>query len=169
MSKFERKTELTSFAIFSDGSFDPKSKRGVGAYCILPGPLEIVKMEFSVESCARLELLAVLWALESFMIHIEQTSMLSLYTDSRTIAELDGRRAKLTANHFKSRRTGELLSNGDLYRDFFAICDEIRSKTEMEIIWVKGHTPSEGRTREQEIFSQVDHAARVALRELLPS
>lgn len=155
----------TTSEIFADASFDPRSRRGVGACCISS---EIITKEFSTTSCARLELVTVLWALKVFEdLSNDPINKLTLYTDSKTLVDLAARRPKLEANNFSSRRNGKELSNGDLYQEFFAVCDRLRLKLELNIIWIKGHTPSTGRTQEQAIFSKVDHAARAELRRLL--
>ena len=141
-----------------------------------------ITCEFAAASCARLELLAVLWALEQFEIRRQgrhptflgahknnALPTLSLYTDSQTIANLTARRGKLKAKNFLSGRTGLPLSNGDLYQHFFTVYDRLSLEFALEVFWIKGHTPKHGRSDQDTIFAQVDVAARNSLRALTAS
>ena len=113
--------------------------------------------------------MTVLWALEHFEQNYQAlvnstTTELSVYTDSKTIAELSARRTRLEQAQFKSGRTGMPLSNGDLYQKFYMLTDRLKVIVKLEFIWVKGHSKRQTQTREQAIFSRVDHAARSELR-----
>ena len=152
---------------------------------------EPITCDFAAASCARLELLAVLWALEQFEIRRRsnhstlcsrdsrdpsvgtyknnEIPTLSLYTDSQTIANLTARRGKLKAKNFLSGRTGLPLSNGDLYQHFFTVYDRLSLEFSLEVFWIKGHTPKHGRSDQDTIFAQVDVAARNSLRALTGS
>lgn len=170
--------------IYSDASFDAATKRGVGACLVLlQGPLAKATeaagtlpftQEFPVASCARMELVAVLWALDLFekclfdngerSLAAVDAAAIVLYTDSKTVAELHKRRVKLEAKDFTSGRTGGKLSNGDLYQKFFAIVDRLSLNAALEVVWLKGHTPKALRTRQHKLFATVDQAARAGLR-----
>ena len=161
-----------SHEIYSDSSFDAATKWGVGACLVfVQGPFERASeaipttKEFSVASCARLELTTVLWALEFFEERLADAGgPVVLYTDSKTVAELHTRRAKLEAKDFTSGRTGAKLSNGDLYQKFFEIVDRLSFEVTLEVVWLKGHTPRALRSRQQKLFATVDQAARAGLR-----
>ena len=156
------------FFIFSDGSFDANSGVGIGASLpltqteLLKPAAPIQTKLFHPKTIARLELINLLWALENFA-REHQAGSLALVTDSKTIAELKERRTKLEEANFQSKRTSLPLTNADLYRKFFDACDKLNPT----IIWVKGHSPKEKRGDLQQIFAQVDRAARRALREYL--
>ena len=106
----------TDVRVFTDASFDPATRMGVTGYLVVPKKHEaslppIVTQIFYETHCARLELEAVLCALRV----ISRDSKIQVFTDSKTISGLTERRAKLTKNDFKSRRTGAPLSSADLY------------------------------------------------------
>lgn len=167
----------SSFELFTDGSFDPQSGLGVGAYLLLDGTnghaqsSTVVTKAIATTSCARLELKTLLWALDEFQTFylaecLTQRTDLIIYTDSKTIVELDSRRARLEEKNFASGRTGLPLSNGDLYQDYFRLRDHLSSRCQIRFFWVKGHSKKDTQTREQALFSRVDYQARKALREL---
>ena len=177
--------------IYSDGSVNPKLKVGVGAIAIISHELSLIaekptdlplhfKLPIALRTyhdvtCAKLEIIAVLWALKEFESQKNTSSLkntrpltpLIIYTDSKTVAELPGRRAKLEKNEFNSRRTGERLSNGELYIEFFEIWDRISYCFDVKIQWLKGHTPKSERSRIQLNFAEIDQAARAELRKVL--
>ena len=105
------------------------------------------------------ELEAAIWALES----TESGRDVRLYTDSQTIADLPKRRNKLEVRQFRSRKTGNLLSNAHLYQRFFEALDE----RQVTISWIKGHKPSAQKTMEDLHFQRVDRTVRQLLRSLI--
>lgn len=108
-------------------------------------------------SIARVELLTVLWALSD----VGPLPGVNLFTDCQMIENLSGRRAKLEAANYKSKRTGLSLANADLYQKFFEVYDEVHPV----IHWIKGHTATSRQNEFHRVFSFVDRAARKALRE----
>jgi ribonuclease HI len=151
--------------LFSDASFDPSSSLGVGAFVALNGTEWRDKTPFTIQTkvipeknIARLELVTALWALES-----AEHCRICLVTDSKTIVDLPNRREKLQSRHFQSLWTLHPLANADLYVKFFEVCDRLKPN----LIWVKGHSPRGAQGDLEKTFSQVDKAARRALREYL--
>ena len=127
--------------------------------------LEIQTMMFCSKTITRLELVTALWALESF--EKERKAGLPgsvvLITDCKTIADLPQRRGRLEAANFQSKRTSLPLASADLYRKFFDAYDKLYPT----VTWISGHSPSGQRGELQQIFAQVDRAARKELRNYL--
>ncbi|EDY82286.1 hypothetical protein VDG1235_1906 [Verrucomicrobiia bacterium DG1235] len=151
--------------LFTDGSSDPCSKVGFGAMLILAvkDSRSLDELKAGVQTCrfhptssSRLELETLLWALDS--LGGEKGEVL-VYTDSQTIVGLPERRERLEANAFCSRG-GRALKNGELYRKFYDAMDEY----DCAFVKVQGHGRSEGKSREERVFSLVDRASREALR-----
>ena len=120
----------------------------------------------------RLELTTVLWALRHFKNNFHRKKANRSYypdvrivSDCKTIEDLPSRRDRLEKCAYKSNRTGELLSNADLYKKYFLLYDEIKP----EIIRVKGHSASRQHTIIQRLFSHVDKTTRAELRALKAS
>ena len=120
----------------------------------------------------RLELITVLWALNLFKKSFPERranracySGIRIITDCKTILDLPSRRDRLQKVEFKSKRSGKLLSNADLYKKYFLLYDEIKP----EIIWLKGHSSSQYHDAVQSLFSHVDKTTRARLREFKKS
>ena len=163
---------MSSFALFSDGSFDPTTKIGVGAYLLVPlSYLETSRediehhrlveslrfKEFVETSSTQLEVETSLWALEE--VAHKSAKPLRLYTDSQCVAGLLGRRARLEATQFISKKTQQELNHASLYRRFYEFYD----KMNFEVIKVAGHQRKTDHDTIQRLFSIVDQEARKAL------
>jgi hypothetical protein len=161
-------------SIFSDASFDPKLKIGVGAILIISDPhefetfdpqhLDIQTRLIEEPNIARLELTTLLWAVDVFN-ETPAASFhpnLNLFTDCRGVSNLLERRAKLEKKFFKSNRTGELLSNADLYQRFYRMVDAMHPS----ITWMQGHAAASTIEHDpvQRIFSYVDKESRRVMR-----
>lgn len=72
---------------------------------------------------------------------------------------MENRRAKLEANNFQGKNDKK-LNNTDLYIEFYQLVDEL----DLEIVKVKGHSPSKSRNTIEKIFTVVDRRARKELR-----
>jgi len=151
--------------LFTDGSVNSVSRVGYGAYLTYSGTHEepelLVKRiklkRFLETSSTRLELQTLLWALSELSV-----SEIDLYTDSQNIVSLDSRKEKLEQSEYRSR-SGKLLKNHDLYRDYFEATDGLSIK----LNHVGGHMPSRKKSKIDKVFSLVDKAARKALRSYL--
>jgi ribonuclease HI len=152
--------------VFTDASFDPQLKRGVMGYLqIDANHIEhasdkelIVHTEMIAEpTSSRMELRAVLWALESV---VAKGKPIALYTDYEAVVKLMDRRKKLEEKNFKSLKTGLALANADLYLRLFELFD----MTAPEIYWLKGHKPKPERGPTDHLLSLVDKKTREILR-----
>ena len=163
---------MSSFALFTDGSFDPKTKIGVGSFLLLPSshlatPLEeldhrslndLLKFkQFSDTSSTQLEIETALWALEAFA--NTSNEALDLHTDSQGVAGLLERRTRLEATEFISKKTQRELNHAPLYRRFYALYDDMN----FQVIKVAGHQRKATHDTIQRLFSIVDQGARKAL------
>jgi len=150
--------------LFADGSVDPHSNIGYGAYLVVSEPglsldslRACVKVRrFESTSSTRLELQTVLWALNDI-----QTSdhRVIIYTDSQNIMGLQGRRARFEENDYRSKKNRR-LNNYKLYQEFFRIIDPL----DCEFVNVCGHKISNQKDNIDRLFTLVDRASRKALR-----
>jgi len=167
---------MNSFALFTDVSLNPGRRLGVGACLLAPAhllnsaPDAIERAEvlarmsfrrFGETSSTRLELQTVLWAVENFREEFRRSDSggVRIYTDSQCVVGLPGRRAGLEARGFVAARSGRLLTNSLLYRDFYAVHDKLG----LELIKVAGHSRTGFRNSVERIFSYVDQEVRRAL------
>lgn len=159
---------MIPLSLFTDGSVHPPTGIGYAAYFAcraneVPDPPAIDKIvvkRFETTTAARLELSALLWALDEIG---DDANPATVYTDSQTIAGLLDRRTRLERSDFKSK-SGRPLNNHDLYRKFFTALDHHR----LTITKLEGHTRSREASHLQKVFARVDQAARRALRKTIP-
>ncbi len=148
--------------LLTDGSVDPKSGIGFGAYLTFSKPLKSVDSlidavkvrRFENTSSTKLELQTLLWALSE----IQGQEIIS-YTDSQNITGLPARKERLIKNSYTSR-SGKLIRNHKLYSDFFAATEQL----DIQFRLINGHKPSQTKNQIDQIFSIVDRASRKALR-----
>lgn len=155
-----------SIKLFCDGSVNPQSKIGYGAYFILLGDESLddakknVKLRrFENTSSTKLELEVFLWALEDEVIKEQE---IIVYTDCQNILGLEGRREKLETNNYHTS-TGKIVKNHELYKSFYKLTDNLTCKFEK----VKGHKKTSKKDEIDRLFNIVDKASRKALREYL--
>jgi len=174
---------LDGFALFTDGSVEPRSGMGVGAYLLVRleeftlEPEELKSQQFRERvkthvfentSSTRLEVETALWAIKEYQKILQDLDKrpfrpLQLYSDSQCVSGLLGRRNKLEANQFCSKKTKKPLRNADLYRIFYHLFDQMY----FEVVKVTGHTKSRERTNIDTLFVHVDRTARRTLQGLL--
>ncbi len=150
--------------LFTDGSVNTRSHIGFGAYLVvaedelssdvLKARVEVKRFEQT--SSTKLELQTLLWALSDTQVCGRKVSV---YTDSQNIIRLEGRRARLEENDYRSKNN-KRLNNYELYRDFFKITDEL----DCEFVKVCGHRVSKQKDDIDRLFTLVDRASRNALR-----
>ena len=150
--------------IFTDGSVNPHSNIGYGAYLAvserglsLDSLRPHVKVRrFEHTSSTKLELQTLLWALSDI-----QTlgSRVIVYTDSQNIMGLQGRRDRLEQNDYRSKKN-KLLNNYEMYREFYRMTDQL----DCEFVKVRGHKVSNQQDDIDRLFTLVDRASRNALR-----
>ena len=150
--------------LFTDASADPKTKIGYGAYLLLDksnleSPLSKLKVNikrFENTSSSKLELEALLWALQEIPI---KDSKIVIYTDCQNIISLKKREDGLKKSNFMTKK-GTLLANHELYKEFYKFTDLY----ECNFIKVKGHKRGEEKNRIDNYFTLVDKESREALR-----
>ena len=156
---------MDELILFTDGSVNIQSKIGYGAYLVmsefglsLDSLKSLVKVKrFAPTSSTKLELQTLLWALSEI-----QTlgSKVIVYTDSKNIITLPGRRGRFECNNYYSKKN-KRLNNYKLYQEFYRMTDQLDCK----FIKVRGHMISNQKDNIDRIFSLVDKAARNELRE----
>lgn len=159
----------TEKLLFCDGSVDPPSKIGFGAYLLLNQnelnlygssvyQKKIQTVKFISTSSSKLELQILLFALENINL---ENGKLTIFTDSQTIANLLNRREKLESNRYISRSKNKEIEHADLYQKFFLFYDELG----FNVIKLKGHQKKSEKDIYHEIFTLIDRSSRKALRE----
>ena len=150
--------------LFTDGSVDPQSNIGYGAYLAVPdGGLSVGSLRTRVKvrrfehtSSTKLEMQTLLWALSDIQ---ASGSRVIVYTDSQNIMGLPGRRVRLEQNEFHSKKNRR-LSNYKLYREFYKMIDQLNCG----FVKVRGHQVSNQKDEIDRFFTLVDKASRHALR-----
>lgn len=155
--------------IFTDASVNPQVGVGYGAYLLVTDRnASLVDLEarvrikrFARTSSTQLELQTLLCALDEVMELCDLTETnLRIFTDSQNIISLPTRKAELIRNHYYSRNN-KLLSNHQLYAEFYRLTADIRYR----LVKVKGHQVSKQKNQPDRLFTLVDRASRRALRE----
>jgi ribonuclease HI len=150
--------------LFTDGSVNPQSGTGFGAYLLLDkleffgSQLEekINIKKFDNTSSTKLELETLLWAFNDVSF---KKLKIVVYTDCQNIIGLRERRDKFEKNNYMTSK-GKQIKNHELYKDFFMKLDLL----DCEFIKVKGHKKASVKNEIDEIFTIVDKATRKALR-----
>lgn len=155
---------MGDLGLFTDGSVNTKSKVGFGAYLwvdylkVAFGDYakNVKLVKFTSTSSTKLELQTLLRALSE----VEgMDGKLVVYTDSQNILSLARRRQRLAENNYRSK-SGKLLNNYALYREYYDRMDRL----DCEIIKVKGHKLARDKDEIDRLFTIVDRASRDALR-----
>ncbi|WP_372752433.1 ribonuclease HI [Labilibaculum sp.] len=152
--------------LFTDGSVHPQSGMGFGAFLLIEDHAtsaeeakNLVQVKkFENTSSTKLELQILLHALVKFE---KRKEHVIVCTDSQNIVGLLGRRDCLEKNDYRSK-SGKLISNCELYQEFYKITDLLNC----QIVKVKGHQKSSHKNKMDSFFTLVDRAARNALREV---
>ena len=150
--------------LFTDGSVDPKSKIGYGAYLALfedGTSLDLLRsrvklQRFEQTSSTKLELQTLLWALGDLD---TRGRRVVVYTDSQNIMGLPGRRERLEQSLYQSKKN-KPIHNHELYQAFYRRMDQL----EIQFVKVRGHKRSIQKDEVDQIFTLVDRASRNALR-----
>lgn len=150
--------------LFTDGSVDPQSNIGYGAYLMvadnglsLDSLRTRVKLRrFEDTSSTKLELQTLLWAMADAKVLGRKVLV---YTDSQNIIGLLGRRDRLEKNGYQSKKK-KRIRNYELYQEFYRRMDLV----DCEFIKVSGHKVSHQKDDIDRFFTLVDRASRNALR-----
>jgi ribonuclease HI len=156
---------METMKLFTDGSVDPQSKVGYGAYLAVfddGTSLDLLKSRvklrrFEQTSSTKLELQTLLWALEDPDIRGHRVVV---YTDSQNIMGLPARRDRLEQSGYQSKKN-KLIRNHELYQKFYGRMDQL----EIQFMKVQGHKRSIQKDETDQRFTLVDRATRNALRQ----
>jgi ribonuclease HI len=159
---------MDTLHIFTDGSYNPSTKTGCGAYIAVTDPDESTEFlreqvkvrRFENTTSVRLELETLLWAFNEIG-QIEGRFI--VYTDSQNIMTLPDRCKRLEENCYQSGKNRQ-LKNADLYIEFFRMIERFNPV----FIKVKGHIISNKKDNIDKLFALVDRESRRALRKLRP-
>ena len=158
-------TNTKNIYLFTDGSVNPQKKIGYGAYFTLyEEELSLITIEpkintkkFLDTSSTKLELETLLWALRD---EVLQNYHIVIYTDCQNILGLESRREGFEENAYYTKKQ-KLIKNHELYKEFYKAVDELSCK----FIKVKGHKVQDQKDHIDKLFTLVDKASRIALRE----
>ncbi|MCP3942558.1 MAG: ribonuclease H [Desulfobacteraceae bacterium] len=155
---------MADLKLFTDGSVDPQSKIGYGAYLVVFEKelsrswlgTKVKVRRFEQTSSTKLELQTLLWALDEI-----QTlgHRVMVYTDSQNIIGLQDRRDRLEQNEYRSKKN-KRIKHYELYQKFYRMVDLVDCK----FIKVRGHKVSNEKNEIDRLFTLVDRASRNALR-----
>jgi ribonuclease HI len=149
---------MSGIKLFCDGSVNPQSKIGFGAFFVYDENLEsqnIFVKKFENTSSTKLELEVLLWALEDL-----KESEITVYTDCQNILQLEKRKEKLVGNDFLTS-SGKKVKNEELYKKFYAKIKNLN----LNFVKIKGHKKTALKDDLDKLFNLVDKASRKALRE----
>ena len=155
---------MDELMLFVDGSVNPQSNIGYGAYLavsergLAPEALRTrVKVKrFEHTSSTKLELQTLLWALSDIQ---AVGRKVIVYTDSQNILGLLERRGRLEKNDYHSKNNRR-LKHYELYQAFYSMIDQLDCK----LIKVRGHQVADQKDDIDRLFTLVDKASRKALR-----
>jgi ribonuclease HI len=163
--------------IFSDASFSKQHQVAVAGVLFLDtasheeeaGSPPVQTRIFKEKNNIRAELRGIIFAIERLIEDGDQTDgsegakehLVRLYTDCQPIVRLLERRQRLESSNYIVRRTGKPLGNADLYRQFFMVYD----KVQLNLCWIRGHSPKGGQDTVAKNFSRVDKETRKVLRD----
>ena len=150
--------------LFVDGSVNPQSNIGYGAYLAVSEPglaLDSLRTRVKVKrfehtSSTKLELQTLLWALGDIQ---AVGRKVIVYTDSQNILGLLERRGRLEKNDYHSKNNRR-LKHYELYQAFYSMIDQLDCK----LIKVRGHQVADQKDDMDRLFTLVDKASRKALR-----
>ncbi len=155
---------MAIWKLFIDGSVDPRSKVGYGAFLCVPQEnlffeslrTRVKVKSFEQTSSTKLELQTLVWALTTIQ---ERGGKIVIFTDSQNIIGLPGRRRRFEQNDYRTKKN-KCIKNFKLYKEFFTIVDHLCC----EFVKVQGHKVSHQKDEIDKFFTLVDKASRKALR-----
>ncbi|MEE4262957.1 MAG: RNase H family protein [Desulfobacteraceae bacterium] len=156
---------MDKLMLFIDGSVNPQSNIGYGAYLAVSerGPrvdslkTRVKVRRFEPTSSTKLELQTLLWALGEIQ---AMGRKVTVYTDSQNILGLPARRDGFEKNDFRTKKNNR-RKHDELYRAFFSVIDQL----DCELVKMRGHQVSKQKNDLDRLFTLVDRASRKALRE----
>jgi ribonuclease HI len=151
---------METIVIYTDGSCN--SAHGIGAWAamILAGPEKKILQEYAFNTThQRMELAAVIAALEYMLLNNLAAQPILLYTDSQYVSGLHQRKERLITTAFITKKNN-ILPNSDLIKKLFTISDKLR----LTIVKVKAHQKD---SRHEMLNGEVDKLCRKAVRALV--
>lgn len=151
--------------LLTDCSVSHQAGFGIGGYLFLQNVdrsvdcslLENIRLKrFEGATSSELELRTLLWALDE---RKRAARKAMVFTDSRNIVGLPGRRERLEKANFQNG-SGERWKLGELYQQFFQLLDDYA----FDVFKVKGHTRKSERSEIERLFSFLDRSVRKELR-----
>lgn len=162
---------MNFYTLFSDVSVNPQLKLGMGAYLLIPFPIEELKENgienpqlfsnkikskiFENTSSTKAEIQTLLWALSDFQDVLIAPFKLTYCTDSQGITSLVNRKQKLLSTNFK-KNGDEQIRNAALYSEFY----KKQELLNFELVKIKGHSPKSKKDNLQLIFTIIDRKVR---------
>jgi len=150
--------------LFTDGSVNPQTKIGYGAYlavsqqglCLDSLKAKVKLKRFEQTSSTKLELQTFLWAIDDIK---AQGQRVIVYTDSQNIIGLQQRRDRFEKNDYQTKKNKQ-IRNFKLYQEFYRVIDQL----DCQFVKVRGHKVSNQKDEIDGLFTLVDRASRNALR-----
>ena len=151
--------ESHKVSVFTDGSFDPHSKKGSWASILkVNGQKKILTGIHDEVSQHEMELVAVLESLRYLEENYVSSHLIQIYTDSEYVTNLLKRRQKLEQNQFLTKK-GHYVANHELVKRFYSYLD----KTSIQIFRVPSHQ-KKGVSEISDFNREVDKLSRKILR-----
>jgi ribonuclease HI len=152
--------------IYTDASFSKQYEIAVIGFAHFQSRLQhetialqstqIQLLQINERNNIRAEIRSAISALEACAQH----GNIILFSDCETVVNLPLRRKKLESTNFISKSKDAPLANTDLYREFYKTFDSYSPN----IVWVKGHTPTNSPSFIETNFSILDKMIRNRLR-----
>ena len=150
--------DYSYISIYTDGSYNPKKETGGWAAIVLVDDTEeLLKGREHNSTHNRMELLAVINAIQYVKHYYPDYHQLHIYTDSQYVVELPTREQKLQNARFKTRK-GKVIRNADLVKTLLSYLSE----ETISLTKVRAH---QKKTEERNYNREVDKIARRIVRE----
>lgn len=121
--------------IYTDGSAHVQAKVGAWAAIILVGEDQLVIKDIAMETTHnRMEMIAVIKAIEFILDKKLAFDLLKIFTDSQYVERIEERKTRLKANNFITKK-GKELRNTDLIKQLIHFIENHN----LEFIKVKSH------------------------------
>ncbi|MFC2151100.1 ribonuclease H [Bacteroidota bacterium] len=148
--------------IYTDGSCNPKYQIGGWAALILYTDEKIVLQGSETETTHnRMELMAVIKAIEFVLKEISEIILIKIYTDSQYVEQIPFRAAKLISRKFITK-AGNTLQNADLIQKIICLMESVK----IEFVKVKAHQKASDKTNYNR---EVDKLSRKIVRNQINS
>ena len=121
--------------VYTDGSCNTQHKIGAWAAIIFINNKKVVIQGSATETTHnRMELIAVINAIEYVIKEIKEFELIKIFTDSQYVEKIPDRTSKLVSKDFKTKK-GKSIQNIDLVKKLITLIET----AEIEFIKVKAH------------------------------